>query len=152
MIEIIVVVMIVLVLAAISIPSLLHAREVATEASATGALRTITVGQVTYFALYQGYAPSLAALGPPKRGGVPSAIAADLIDEQLATGEKGGYRFRYSAIDVDGDGLAEAYLVVAEPSRGGARRAFFVDQTGAVSSVGSEPDREKPGTVGGEPK
>jgi len=151
--ELAVVVCIVLVLMAIAVPNLLQARNTAYEASATAALRTISMGQTTYFALYQGYAPSLRALGQPPRGSFPSASAADVIDLQLASGTQGVYRFRYSAIDTNGDGIIEGYWVVAEPLGGGRRTVFFVDQTGLVGREvsGTPLDKARSGSTGGVP-
>lgn len=129
--EVIIVLMIILALAALAIPNLLQARGTANEAAAEGALRTITIGQITYYALYQGYAPSLQALGPPKTGLLPSADAADLIDSRLASGSRSGYRFLYSIVDVNGDGIADGYVVNADPENGG-RNGLLVDQTGVI--------------------
>jgi len=150
--ELLVVLSIVLILAGIALPNLLQARASAYEASASVALRTITIGQNTYFAVYQGYAPSLQALGPPVLGAPPSAAAADLIDLQLASGMKGAYRFNYFPVDPNGDGVFDGYLVVAEPVRGGARRVFVVDQTGVIGRDGgwNAQDRPRSGSVGGE--
>lgn len=67
------------------------------QAAAVGSLRTINTANVTYNTTFdQGYAPSLAALGPPKGGTKSSPKAADLVDENLASGTDDGYRFTYS--------------------------------------------------------
>lgn len=147
--ELAVVMAIVLIIAAFAIPNLLRARESASDAATTSALRTITIGQVTYYSLYHGYAPSLKALGPPKNGAPPSAEAADLIDEQLASGYRSGYRFRYSAIDSDGDGMVDRYLVYAEPLNGG-KKYFFVDEHAVIHrDTDRNDDNGRPsGTIG----
>lgn len=128
---------IVLVLAAIAIPNLLRARDSANEAAATGALRTITMVQIIYQALYHGYAPSLQDLGPPPPGTMPSANAADLIDSQLASGYKSGYLFKYAAVDRDGDGVPDGYEVNAEPAKQGSGRSLFVNESTDIRA--SEP-------------
>lgn len=132
LIEVLVVVAVILIIAAISIPQFLRARMKANEASAISALRTITTVQVTYVSTYQaGYAPSLAALGPPIGGGAPSAAAADLIDSVLASGIKNGYSFVYNVLDADGNGQPDLYTVNANPVSPGqtGERFFYVDQT-----------------------
>lgn len=148
--ELVIVLMIVLVLAALAIPNLLRARDTANEAAAEGALRTITIGQITYYALYQGYAPSLQALGPPQKGALPSADAADFIDSQLAAGFKSGYRFGYSVVDLNGDGFADGFVVNADPENGG-RNSLFMDQTGVIRNkqLSNSLDSFKTGAAGG---
>ena|SRR2546425_6221624 len=65
LIEVLVVIAIILIIAAIAIPRLLQSRMAANEAGAVAALRTITTVQVTYnFTYQQGFAPSLAATRP----------------------------------------------------------------------------------------
>ena len=86
LIELLIVVAIILIIAAIAIPSLVHARMSANEASAATSVRTINTAQVTYQSIYptMGYANSIAALGPPASTGCPASgpVAANacLID------------------------------------------------------------------------
>src|SRR3954470_12740887 len=64
LIELLIVVAIILIIAAIAIPNLLRSRMAANETSSVGSLRTINTSEVTYFTTYQlGYAASMAALG-----------------------------------------------------------------------------------------
>src|SRR2546428_13753428 len=65
LIELLIVVAIILIIAAIAIPNLLRARIAANEASAVGSLRTINTAEVTYSTTYPtvGYAATLALLG-----------------------------------------------------------------------------------------
>ena len=151
--EVLIVIAIILVIMAFAVPRMLRARESANEAAAAGALRTITVGQTTYQLLYHGYAPTLDALGPPKDGDPVSDLAADLIDLQLASGAKGGYRFRYTPRDLNGDGVIDAYLVTAEPESGDSR-TFTVDESAVIKSQprGGSSEKGKGGGVGTEPK
>lgn len=94
LIELLIVVAIILIIAAIAIPNLLRARMAANESSAVASVRTINTGMVTYNSTYPtvGYADTLAALG-----GVapctPSSTTACLIDSVLAAGTKSGYTF-----------------------------------------------------------
>jgi type IV pilus assembly protein PilA len=74
LIELLIVVAIILIIAAIAIPNLLHAKIAANEAAAAEVIRTITTASVTYSSTYgNGYPATLANLGGPA-GGVCSAI------------------------------------------------------------------------------
>jgi len=94
LIELLIVVAIILIIAAIAIPNLLHARMAANESSAVASIRTINTAEITYNSTYPtvGYAPVLAALG----GVAPctsSQVTACLIPSDLAAGNKNGYAF-----------------------------------------------------------
>ena len=102
LIELLIVVAIILIIAAIAIPNLLRARIAANESSAAASVRTIATAELTYQTSYQVYAPSLAALGPPAATGCPAggpvAANACIIDFQLASANaaataKSGYTF-----------------------------------------------------------
>src|ERR1019366_2287982 len=83
LIERLVVVAIILIIAAITIPSMTAAKVHADEASAVASIRAITEAEVSYMAAYGGYAESLANLG----GAEPctrSAATACILDESLA--------------------------------------------------------------------
>ncbi len=100
LIELLIVVAIILIIAAIAIPNLLRARIAANESSAVASVRTINTSEVAYQTAYpaEGYAPLLADLGP---GGAtctaPASNNACLIDNVLATGIKSGYNFALAA-------------------------------------------------------
>ena len=101
LIELLIVVAIILIIAAIAIPNLLRSKMAANEASAVGSLRTINTAQVTYSSTYgQGYAAALVILSPPAGGcGVPSVTLACLLDSNLGGGTKSGYTFTSAAIN-----------------------------------------------------
>ena len=89
LIELLIVVAIILIIAAIAIPNLLRARIAANEASAASSIRTINTAEISYFSSYQTYAPLLTNLGT---GGPlvacpnpPVAATACLIDDGLAS-------------------------------------------------------------------
>ena len=85
LIELLIVVAIILIIAAIAIPNLLRSRIAANQASAVGSLRTLNTAEVTYSVTYNtGYTPTLGYLGPPAAGVNPVATAAGLIDSVLA--------------------------------------------------------------------
>ena len=67
LIELLIVVAIILIIAAIAIPNLLRARMAANESSAVASVRTITTGEITYQSTYPtvGYAAALVNLGGP---------------------------------------------------------------------------------------
>jgi len=98
LIELLIVVAIILIIAAIAIPNLLRSRIMANEASAVGSLRTLNTAEITYNTTYpsSGFTCSLPALGPPASGTSVSSTAAGLIDANLASGTKSGYSFALS--------------------------------------------------------
>jgi prepilin-type N-terminal cleavage/methylation domain-containing protein len=96
LIELLIVVAIILIIAAIAIPNLLRARISANEAAAAHSVRSITTGEIQYLSAYPpvGYAPALSNLGPPAAGcTTPTSTNACLIDNGLASGTKEGYLF-----------------------------------------------------------
>ncbi len=105
LIELLIVVAIILIIAAIAIPNLLRARMSANESSAAAGIRTISTAEVTYFTTYNGtgYADTLAKLGTPTAGcTAPSSTSACLIDAVLSaasstTTPKSGYVFAVQA-------------------------------------------------------
>lgn len=135
LIELVMVVAIILIIAAIAIPNFLKSKQRANETSAVASLRAIATTEVTYQTTYQrGYSPDLQSLGPPVGGGNPSATSADLIDSVLASGIKSGYAIVYAAIDADGNGQPDAFTVNGNPVSPGqtGEKYFYVDQTGVV--------------------
>jgi type IV pilus assembly protein PilA len=96
LIELLIVVAIILIIAAIAIPNLLRARIAANESSAAASVRTIGTAQITYQIAYPavGYAGSVAALGPSAAAcTTPSSTNACIIDFVLSSGTKSGYTF-----------------------------------------------------------
>jgi prepilin-type N-terminal cleavage/methylation domain-containing protein len=97
LIELLIVVAIILIIAAIAIPNMLKSRMAANQASAVSNLRTITSASVSYSVTFSnGYPPNLAALGGVE-GAAASCTASILIDPVLAsTLQKSGYQFAYT--------------------------------------------------------
>ena len=95
LIELLIVVAIILIIAAIAIPNLLRARMAANESSAVGSIRTLNTAEVTYQTSFPtvGFAATLAALGSPAGTCVASSTQACLIDSVLTAGIKSGYTF-----------------------------------------------------------
>ena len=108
LIELLIVVAIILIIAAIAIPNLLRARIAANESSAVSSLRTINTAEVSYTTSFPtvGYSAALTDLGPGAGvtcAGAPTSTAACLIDSVLAAGTKSGYTFGYAgAVGVSG--------------------------------------------------
>src|SRR5438876_11506109 len=96
LIELLIVVAIILIIAAIAIPNLLRSKIAANESSAVGSVRTIGTAEVTYSSSWgSGYAPTLAELGGTAPCTTATAASACLIDSllSLAPNTKSGYKF-----------------------------------------------------------
>jgi type IV pilus assembly protein PilA len=125
MMELLIVLAIILVIAGITIPSLIHVKIHANETSAVASIKAIQTAQISYQTTYvaQGYAASLAALGGSDSC-TPSPATACLLDEVLTSGTKAGYNF----VVVSGSPATEAnttYVAGAAPAaynRTGVRR------------------------------
>src|SRR6204780_4063819 len=94
LIELLIVVAIILIIAAIAIPNLLRARIAANESSAVASVRTLNTAQISYNSAYPtvGFASTLGALAGTSCT-PPSSAGACLIDSVLAAGQKNGYSF-----------------------------------------------------------
>jgi len=134
LIELLIVVAIILIIAAIAIPNLLRAKIAANEASAVGSLRTLNTACIAYSTSYGQYPAALANLGPISSGGTASSTSADLIDSVLSAGAKSGYTFVYTAGNSN-----QSYTITAKPIVAGqtGQRMFFTDQSGVIRADGS---------------
>ena len=136
LVELMVVVMVILVIAAIAIPSLVHARMHANEASALGSMRAVRTAELMYQDAYpdEGYADSLVKLGPNGSDctRVCKMNSCLLMDENLAAGLKSGYVF-----DLAGEGSkpTSAYTLTATPESSGVsgRCSFSSDASGQIT-------------------
>ena len=128
LIELLVVVTIILIIAAIAIPNLLRARISANEASAVSSVHAVNSGEITYSSVFPtvGYSATLTNLGP---GACNTPAAACIIDGALASGTKSGYQFTYVQV-VGNAPPASAYTLNADPvTRGGTgQRSYYSDQ------------------------
>ena|SRR5579871_4794237 len=133
LIELLIVVAIILIIAAIAIPNLLRAKISANEASAVGSLRTINTAAVMYSTTYGSYPSTLVSLGGPA-GGTAVSTSAELIDAVLAGGTKSGYSFAYTSGTTDSSGNVWSYTLTATPVNVGitGQRRFFTDQSGVI--------------------
>src|SRR5262249_31459471 len=139
---------IVLIAAAIAIPNLLRARIAASQSTAVASLRTIMAAEITYSSTYgNGFATTLDQLDGSGRGPA-SCEHALLIDHALASGQKNGYIFTYSAkpsSEPPGKGCAESgasgFTVNADPVNRNTTgmRSYYIDETGVIRMEESGP-------------
>jgi type IV pilus assembly protein PilA len=113
LIELLIVVAIILIIAAIAIPNLLRARIAANESSAVASIRTLNTAQISYNSAYPtvGFAAGLSNLAGTSCS-PPSSTGACLIDTQLASGTKSGYTFSMVG---SGGTPASSYQAIATP-------------------------------------
>ena len=131
LIELLIVVAIILIIAAIAIPNLLRSKMAANEASAVGSMRTINTACVAYSSTYGiGFPAALVDLQP---AAAATSTAADLIDSVLAAGTKSGYSFTYTA-GAASNGVVPTYTLDAGPLalNQTGNRYFFTDQSGVI--------------------
>jgi type IV pilus assembly protein PilA len=134
LIELLIVVAIILIIAAIAIPNLISARMSANEASAVQSLRTIQSAETAYATTFptSGYSTTLGHLSD---GGTSPCSAtttqACLLDDVLASGTKAGYTITYG-----NDGLTPSigYTINADPiiRNSTGRRSFFTNYPGVI--------------------
>jgi type IV pilus assembly protein PilA len=139
LIELLIVVAIILIIAAIAIPNFLRSKMAANEAGAVENVRTITTASVIYSTTWQnGYAPTLDSLGGT--GTTSTCDLSNLLDPVLATAPytKAGYIYGYTGEEGNvtttpiGCGIPgfNGYLVTAVPQN---------SYTGTRSFCSSEP-------------
>jgi prepilin-type N-terminal cleavage/methylation domain-containing protein len=146
LIELLIVVAIILIIAAIAIPNLLRSKMAANEASAVAALRTLNTTEILYSTNCNSLSTDLTSLGPAVVAGTPVCKTGEDLVDVVMSGEvttaptngsptkfsKSGYTFVYSP-----GAAAEpnaAYKITAVPvSIGGSGlRGFYTDQTGVI--------------------
>jgi len=137
LIELLIVVAIILVIAAIAIPNLLRSRMAANEASAAESMRMINTAEAAYYSAYpnQGYSNLLTDLGGASPCGAITTTAACLLDSVLsnATGAgtgKSGYFFTYTPVAA-GAGPVSQYTILGTPVSVGSSglRQYFTDES-----------------------
>ncbi len=141
LIELLVVISIILIIAAIAIPNLMRSRMAANQASAVESLRVINTSEVAYSVTYTGYSPTLLALGPPAPGANVTATTAGLIDDQLAKGLKSGYIFTYVPAQLDLNGHYQGYTIHANPTQYNVTglNYYFTDQSHVIRQNATQP-------------
>jgi type IV pilus assembly protein PilA len=119
LIELLIVVAIILIIAAIAIPNLLRARMSANEASAASAVRSISVAEVSYYSSYPsiGYAGAISDLGFTEPC-TPAPTHACLLDNNLATaipGSPGHSGYQLLATGINSSGINSEFVAGATP-------------------------------------
>ena len=146
LIELLIVVAITLIIAAIAIPNLLRSRIAANQASAVGSLRTLNTAEITYSTTFNtGFSTTLGQLGPPAAGNTPTSSFAGLIDEVLSgigtagtvvttnVSAKSGYNFSYTPGATDATGRIDSYSFIAVPvSTNTGTNYYYTDQSGVL--------------------
>jgi type IV pilus assembly protein PilA len=139
LIELLIVVAIILIIAAIAIPNLMKSKMTANEASAVESLRTITTAENTYAATCPatGFSATLVELNT----GAICTGGQNILDNVLATGAKSGYNFTYTSTAVGG--VNTAFTITGLPMTVGTtgQRGFYSDQTDVIryTTNGSAP-------------
>jgi type IV pilus assembly protein PilA len=142
LIELLIVVAIILIIAAIAIPNLLRSRMAANEASAVGSLRTINTSEVTYASTYPNFGfGTLVNLGGAA-GVAPTSALAELLDPVLGCAvepcAKSGYDLATLGMTTNTTTAPAApvstYAVSAYPLTQGTtgQRSFFSDASGVI--------------------
>ncbi|MGA7792689.1 MAG: prepilin-type N-terminal cleavage/methylation domain-containing protein, partial [Candidatus Acidiferrales bacterium] len=134
LIELLIVVAIILIIAAIAIPNLLRSKMAANEASAVASLRTYNTSIVAYQTTYASDpTTNLSELGPST---TPSSTAADLVDNLLgiAAPIKSGYAFTYTPGAAASNGSVSTYSIISNPTTQNVtgQRTFYTDQSGVI--------------------
>jgi type IV pilus assembly protein PilA len=132
LIELLIVIAIILIIAAIAVPKMNNQMQAAHEMAAIRQITTIHQAETQYYSQFGRYATSLTELGPPASGAATPA-ASDLIPKVLAEGKNSGYLFTVQASPT-------GYGVSAVPEAFGSsgRRTFFSDQTLVVRNNWSQ--------------
>lgn len=134
LIELLIVVAIILIIAAIAIPNFLRSRVAANQSSAVASLHALSIAQMTYASTYgAGYSVDITTLASPTGGGSPSSTAAGLIDSTLAAGVKSGYSFTYSPGPLDNTGRINSFGFSATPvSNSTGTQFYYTDESGVI--------------------
>ena len=134
LIELLIVIAIILIILAVALPKLNNARRYAQEMAAVKAISTIHTAEAQYYSQYGTYATALTQLGPPTNGAA-GPNGADLIDRDLASGDKGGFKFNLQPNQ-------GGYAVNVQPDAFGASgtHTYYSDQSMSIHQHnGQEP-------------
>jgi type IV pilus assembly protein PilA len=139
--ELLIVMAIIIIIMTVAIPSFLNLRKQADETSAMQSLRAIHQAEIQYNSTYpqQGFACNLNLLGGTGSGAAPSAQSAQLLPNDLASGQKAGYTFALvncTKVTVNGQDMYTSYEATAVPQAVGktGNRGFCTDLSGDLKS------------------
>lgn len=155
LIELLIVVAIILIIAAIAIPNLLRARISANEASAVGSMRTLVTSEIQYQSAGWtnagnpiGFSAAMADLGGVPPCAAPTATNTCLIDPVLAAADtaaagnpKSGYLFTYAPIKAAVGTANIDFALNSQPAKVSqtGNRFFFADQSGVIRANPTAP-------------
>jgi type IV pilus assembly protein PilA len=134
LIELLIVVAIILIIAAIAIPNLLRARIAANESSAVASIRTLNTAQISYNSAYPtvGFSSTMTSLAGTSCA-PPSSTGACLIDTTLAAGTKSGYVFAVQGVSGTPGATYQFIASPISPNQSGTR--YFCSFADAVVRV-----------------
>lgn len=119
LIELLIVVAVIGIIAAIAVPNLVQSKKAANEASAISSVRNLVTAQITFN----------STVGAGQFGSLDDLLTNQFVDNVLGTGVKDGYSF-----SVTGDGDANQFTVTAIPTdcHLSGERGFYSDQTAVI--------------------
>jgi len=146
--ELLIVVGVILIIAAIAIPNLMRAKMAANESSAVQTIRQIATAEISYHTSYPavGYAPDLKSLGGPASGCTPSPASGCIVDSVVAGGSKTGYSFFAAGFASAGSLVNTQFVASSAPwtfNKTGVRNFCIATDDGSA--------RAQLGTPGGTP-
>jgi type IV pilus assembly protein PilA len=139
--ELLIVMSIMIILMLIAIPNFISMKASADETSAMQSLRAIYQAQIQYETNFpaNGFACSLSALGGNPTSGPPSPTSAQVLQGDLASGQKSGYTFSIvncTKVTVNNQDQYTSYEATAVPQAIGktGHRGFCIDQAGEIKA------------------
>jgi len=135
LIELLVVVAVILIIAAIAIPNFLRAKISANESSAVSSVHAVDTAEISYSTMFPtiGFSVALSDLGDGGTTPCPlTATASCFIDNVLASGTKSGYKFTY--VQNNATTPAQGFTLNADPVTPNltGQRGFFVDESNVI--------------------
>lgn len=139
LIELLIVVAVIGIIAAIAVPNLVQSKKAANEASAISSVRNLVTAQITY----------ASTVGAGNFGTLNELMTNQFVDNVLGQGVKDGYNFTVTPSG------STSFTVVAVPTTPGTtgERGFYSDETAVIryTTDGSAPGAGSPalGATGG---
>lgn len=139
LIELLIVVAVIGIIAAIAVPNLVQSKKAANEASAISSVRNLTTAEITY----------ASTIGAGQFGSLANMMSAQFIDNVLGNGTKDGYTFTVA------ENGSTSFTITGVPTTPGTtgERGFYSDETGVIryTTDGTAPTSGSPalGATGG---
>jgi type IV pilus assembly protein PilA len=139
LVELLIVMSVILILMTLAIPAMQSVVRRGNETSAIASLRDLNTQEGQYASTYpqHGFACTLAALGGKQGTGAPTPEAAQLINEDLASGNKSGYTFTITGCSkqtINNVDQYNSYQIFAVPNSVGhsGNRGFCTDENAQI--------------------